>query len=58
MSGCYLTPTLQLFTKLSPISQQSFSQIVMVSVPMTVCMIVDQIKNGRLEGLVVIIDVK
>ncbi len=30
----------------------------MVSVPMTVCMIVDQIKNGRLEGLVVIIDVK
>ena len=41
VSGCYLTPTLQLFTK----RQQSFSQIVRVNVPMTVCMIVDQIKN-------------
>jgi hypothetical protein len=45
VSGCCLTPTLQLFTKPSPISQQSFSQIVRVNVPMTVCMIVDQIKN-------------
>ena len=53
MSGCYLRPTLQLFSKPSPISQQSFGQIVRVNVPRTVrvnvprtvCMIVDQIKN-------------
>ena len=59
MSGCCLRPTLQLFSKLSPISQQSFGQIVRVNVPRTVCMIVDQIKKLKTQGrLLVIIDVK